>query len=235
MVRIDMSEYMEKYPVSRLIGAPPGYIGYDEGGQLTEAIKRRPYSIILLDEIEKAHPDVFNILLQILDDGRLTDGHGKTVNFKNTIIIMTSNLGTDEFQHQSLGFSKDTKSEMERRNTAVEDALKKAFRPEFLNRIDATVIFQPLTRDQITSIVDLVLKDIQKRLAERKITVELTKAAKDRVAKEGFDPAFGARPLRRTMQRLIENPLSTKILKGELKEGSHVIVDAGTGGFTFSS
>jgi ATP-dependent Clp protease ATP-binding subunit ClpC len=235
MVRLDMSEYMEKYPVSRLIGAPPGYIGYDEGGQLTEAIKRRPYSIILLDEIEKAHPDVFNILLQILDDGRLTDGHGKTVNFKNTIIIMTSNLGTDEFQHQSLGFSKDTKSEMERRNTAVEDALKKAFRPEFLNRIDATVIFQPLTEEQIKLIVDLVLKDIHKRLAERKITVELTKEAKARLAKEGFDPAFGARPLRRTMQRLIENPLSTKILKGELKEGSHVIVDAGTGGFTFSS
>jgi ATP-dependent Clp protease ATP-binding subunit ClpC len=235
MVRLDMSEYMEKYPVSRLIGAPPGYIGYDEGGQLTEAIKRRPYSIILLDEIEKAHPDVFNILLQILDDGRLTDGHGKTVNFKNTIIIMTSNLGTDEFQHQSLGFSKDTKSEMERRNTAVEDALKKAFRPEFLNRIDATVIFQPLTEEQIRLIVDLVMKDIQKRLAERKITVELTKKAKDKVAKEGFDPAFGARPLRRTMQRLIENTLSTKILKGELKEGAHVIVDAGTGGFTFSS
>jgi ATP-dependent Clp protease ATP-binding subunit ClpC len=235
MVRLDMSEYMEKYPVSRLIGAPPGYIGYDEGGQLTEAIKRRPYSIILLDEIEKAHPDVFNILLQILDDGRLTDGHGKTVNFKNTIIIMTSNLGTDEFQHQSLGFSKDTKSEMERRNTAVEDALKKAFRPEFLNRIDATVIFQPLTEEQIKLIVDLVLKDIHKRLAERKITVELTEKAKAKLAKEGFDPAFGARPLRRTMQRLIENPLSTKILKGELKEGDHVVVDLGPDGFTFSS
>ena len=235
MVRLDMSEYMEKYPVSRLIGAPPGYIGYDEGGQLTEAIKRRPYSIILLDEIEKAHPDVFNILLQILDDGRLTDGHGKTVDFKNTIIIMTSNLGTDEFQHQSLGFSKDTKSEVERRNTAVEDALRKAFRPEFLNRIDATVIFQPLTKEQITSIVDLVLKDIQKRLAERKITLDLTRKAKDRVAKEGFDPAFGARPLRRTMQRLIENPLSTKILKGEFKDGDHVVVDLGTEGFTFSS
>jgi ATP-dependent Clp protease ATP-binding subunit ClpC len=235
MIRIDMSEYMEKYPVSRLIGAPPGYIGYDEGGQLTEAIKRRPYSIILLDEIEKAHPDVFNILLQILDDGRLTDGHGKTVNFKNTIIIMTSNLGTEEFQHQSLGFSRDTKTETERRKTAIEDALKKAFRPEFLNRIDAAVIFQPLTEEQIKQIVDLVLKDIQKRLAERKITVELTEAAKDKLAKEGFDPAFGARPLRRTMQRLVENPLSTKILKGEFKEGDRVVVDVGPDGFTFSS
>jgi len=235
MIRIDMSEYMEKYPVSRLIGAPPGYIGYDEGGQLTEAIKRRPYSIILLDEIEKAHPDVFNILLQILDDGRLTDGHGKTVNFKNTIIIMTSNLGTEEFQHQSLGFSRDTKTETERRKTTIEDALKKAFRPEFLNRIDATVIFQPLSEEQIKQIVDLVLKDIQKRLAERKITVELTAAAKDKLAKDGFDPAFGARPLRRTMQRLVENPLSTRILKGEFKEGDRVVVDAGPEGFTFSS
>lgn len=235
MTRIDMSEYMEKYPISRLIGAPPGYIGYDEGGQLTEAIKRRPYSIILLDEIEKAHPDVFNILLQILDDGRLTDGHGKTVNFKNTIIIMTSNLGTEEFQHQSLGFSRDTKTETERRKTAIEDALKKAFRPEFLNRIDAAVIFQSLTEEQIKQIVDLVLKDIQKRLAERKITVELTEAAKDKLAKDGFDPAFGARPLRRTMQRLVENPLSTKILKGEFKEGDRVVVDVGPDGFTFSS
>jgi ATP-dependent Clp protease ATP-binding subunit ClpC len=235
MVRLDMSEYMEKHTTSRLIGAPPGYIGYEEAGQLTEAIRRRPYKVVLLDEIEKAHPNIFNMLLQILEDGRLTDGHGRTVDFKNTVIIMTSNLGTEEFQHQSLGFSKETKSEIERRRSAVEDALKRTFRPEFLNRLDEVVIFQPLTEEQIKLIVDLVLKDIHKRLAERKITVELTKEAKARLAKEGFDPAFGARPLRRTMQRLIENPLSTKILKGELKEGSHVIVDAGTGGFTFSS
>ena len=235
MVRLDMSEYMEKHTTSRLIGAPPGYIGYEEAGQLTEAIRRRPYKVVLLDEIEKAHPNVFNILLQILEDGRLTDGHGRTVDFKNTVVIMTSNLGTEEFQHQSLGFSKETKSEIERRRGAVEDALKRTFRPEFLNRLDEVVIFQPLTEEQIKLIVDLVLKDIHKRLAERKITVELTKEAKTRLAKEGFDPAFGARPLRRTMQRLIENPLSTKILKGELKEGAHVIVDAGTDGFTFSS
>jgi ATP-dependent Clp protease ATP-binding subunit ClpC len=235
MVRLDMSEYMEKHTTSRLIGAPPGYIGYEEAGQLTEAIRRRPYKVVLLDEIEKAHPNVFNILLQILEDGRLTDGHGRTVDFKNTVIIMTSNLGTEEFQHQSLGFSKETKSEIERRRGAVEDALKRTFRPEFLNRLDEVVIFQPLTEEQIKLIVDLVLKDIHKRLAERKITVELTKEAKARLAKEGFDPAFGARPLRRTMQRLIENPLSTKILKGEFKEGAHVIVDAGTEGFTFSS
>jgi ATP-dependent Clp protease ATP-binding subunit ClpC len=235
MVRLDMSEYMEKHTTSRLIGAPPGYIGYEEAGQLTEAIRRRPYKVVLLDEIEKAHPNIFNMLLQILEDGRLTDGHGRTVDFKNTVIIMTSNLGTEEFQHQSLGFSKETKSEIERRRSAVEDALKRTFRPEFLNRLDEVVIFQPLTEEQIKLIVDLVLKDIHKRLAERKITVELTKEAKARLAKEGFDPAFGARPLRRTMQRLIENPLSTKILKGELKEGSHVIVDAGTGGFTLSS
>ena len=235
MVRLDMSEYMEKHTTSRLIGAPPGYIGYEEAGQLTEAIRRRPYKVVLLDEIEKAHPNIFNILLQILEDGRLTDGHGRTVDFKNTVIIMTSNLGTEEFQHQSLGFSKETKTEIERRRGAVEDALKRTFRPEFLNRLDEVVIFQPLTEEQIKLIVDLVLKDIQKRLAERKITVELTEKAKARLAKEGFDPAFGARPLRRTMQRLVETPLSTKILKGEFKEGDHVIVDVGADGFTFSS
>ncbi|MFA5055407.1 MAG: AAA family ATPase [Dehalococcoidia bacterium] len=235
MIRLDMSEYMEKHTTSRLVGAPPGYVGYEEAGQLTEAIRRRPYKVVLLDEIEKAHPNVFNILLQMLDDGRLTDGHGRTVDFKNTVIIMTSNLGTEEFQHQSLGFSREAKGEAERRRGAVEDALKKTFRPEFLNRLDEVVIFQPLTEEQIKQIVDLVLKDIQKRLAERKITVELTEAAKDKLAKEGFDPAFGARPLRRTMQRLVENPLSTKILKGEFKEGDRVVVDVGPDGFTFSS
>ena len=235
MVRLDMSEYMEKHTVSRLIGAPPGYIGYDEGGQLTEAIRRRPYKVILLDEMEKAHPNVFNILLQILEDGRLTDGHGRTVDFKNTVVIMTSNLGTEEFQRQSMGFSKETKDEMERRKNAVEDALKKTFRPEFLNRLDEVVIFQPLTEEQIKLIVDLMMKDIQKRLEERKISVELTEEAKSQLAKEGFDPTFGARPLRRTLQRRIENPLSTKILRGEFKEGDHITVDAETDGFTFST
>jgi len=217
------------------VGAPPGYVGYDEGGQLTEKVRRRPYSVVLLDEIEKAHPNVFNILLQILDDGRLTDGHGRTVDFKNTVIIMTSNLGTEEFQHQSIGFAKETRSEVERRKSAVEDALKKAFRPEFLNRIDDVIVFSPLTEEQIKSIVDLVMKDVQKRLAERRIAVELTEAAKAKIAKEGFDPAFGARPLRRTMQRLVENPLSTKILEGEFKEGDRVTVDVGPDGFTFST
>jgi ATP-dependent Clp protease ATP-binding subunit ClpC len=235
MVRLDMSEYMERHTVSRLIGAPPGYIGYEEGGQLTEAVRRRPYKVILLDEMEKAHPNVFNILLQILEDGRLTDGHGRTVNFKNTVVIMTSNLGTEEFERHSIGFSKETNGEMARRKNAIEDALKKTFRPEFLNRLDEVVIFQPLTEEQIKLIVDLMMKDIQKRLEERRISVELTEEAKSQLTKEGFDPAFGARPLRRTLQRRVENPLSTKILQGEFKEGDHIVVDSGPEGFTFSA
>ena len=235
MVRLDMSEYMEKHTVSRLIGAPPGYIGYEEGGQLTEAVRRRPYKVILLDEMEKAHPNVYNILLQILEDGRLTDGHGRTVDFKNTVVIMTSNLGTEEFQRQAMGFSRQTKSEQERRKGAIEAALKQTFRPEFLNRLDEVVIFQALTEEQIKQIVDLMMKDIQKRLADREITVELTEDAKVQLAKEGFDPAFGARPLRRTLQRQVENPLSTKILQGEFKQGDRVLVDVGPDGFTFTT
>jgi len=235
MVRLDMSEYMEKHTVSRLIGAPPGYIGYEEGGQLTEAVRRRPYKVILFDEVEKAHPDVFNILLQILEDGRLTDGHGRTVDFKNTVVIMTSNLGTEEFQRQALGFSKETKSEQQRLKSAIDSALKRTFRPEFLNRLDEIVIFQPLAEEHIKQIIDLMMKDVQKRLADRKITVELTEAAKAQLAKEGFDPAFGARPLRRTIQRRVENPLSTKILQGEFKEGDHIVVDIGPDGFTFTT
>jgi len=235
MVRLDMSEYMEKHTVSRLIGAPPGYIGYEEGGQLTEAVRRRPYKVILLDELEKAHPNVLNILLQILEDGRLTDGHGRTVDFKNTVVIMTSNLGTEEFQRHSLGFARETKSEQERRKGAIETAMKQTFRPEFLNRLDEIVIFQGLTEEQIKQIVDLMMKDVKKRLAERKITVELTEEAKVKLAKDGFDPAFGARPLRRTLQRQVENPLSTKILQGEFKEGDRVLVDAGPKGFTFTT
>ena len=235
MVRLDMSEYMEKHTVSRLIGAPPGYIGYEEGGQLTESVRRRPYKVILLDELEKAHPNVLNILLQILEDGRLTDGHGRTVDFKNTVVIMTSNLGTEEFQRQSLGFARETKSEQERRKGAIETAMKQTFRPEFLNRLDEIVIFQSLTEEQIKQIVDLMMKDVKKRLADRKITVELTEEAKAKLAKEGFDPAFGARPLRRTLQRQVENPLSTKILQGEFKEGDRVLVDTGPKGFTFTT
>ena len=235
MVRLDMSEYMEKHTVSRLIGAPPGYIGYEEGGQLTETVRRRPYKVILFDEVEKAHPDVFNILLQILEDGRLTDGHGRAVNFKNTVVIMTSNLGTQEFQRQSLGFSRQTKSEEQRLKSAIDSALKQTFRPEFLNRIDEIVIFQALTEEQIKQIVDLMMKDVQKRLADRKITVELTEEAKMRLAKEGFDPVFGARPLRRTIQRQVENPLSKRILEGEFEEEARVLVDAAGDGFTFTS
>lgn len=235
MVRLDMSEYMEKHTVSRLIGAPPGYIGYEEGGQLTEAVRRRPYKVILLDELEKAHPNVLNILLQILEDGRLTDGHGRTVDFKNTVVIMTSNLGTEEFQRHSLGFARETKSEHERLKGAIETAMKQTFRPEFLNRLDEIVIFQELTEEQIKQIVDLMMKDVKKRLAERKVTVELTEEAKAKLAKEGFDPAFGARPLRRTLQRQVENPLSTKILQGEFKEGDRVLVDVGPKGFTFTT
>jgi len=235
MVRLDMSEYMEKHTVSRLIGAPPGYIGYEEGGQLTEAVRRRPFKVVLFDEVEKAHPDVFNVLLQILEDGRLTDGHGRTVDFKNTVVIMTSNLGTEEFQRQSLGFARETKGEKERRKGAIEDALKKTFRPEFLNRLDEIVIFEPLTEEQIKQIVDLMMKDVQKRLSDRKITLELTAEAKDQLAKEGFDPVFGARPLRRTIQRQVENPLSKRILQGEYNEGDHVRVDVGPDGYTFTT
>jgi ATP-dependent Clp protease ATP-binding subunit ClpC len=237
MVRLDMSEYMEKHTVSRLIGAPPGYIGYEEGGQLTEAVRRRPYKVILFDEIEKAHSDVFNILLQILEDGRLTDGHGRTVDFKNTVLIMTSNLGSQEFQRGSLGFRHDIQSESEhqRLKGEIEGALKKTFRPEFLNRVDEVIIFRPLTEEQIRRIVDLQIKEVQKRLADRKITITLTDEAKAWLAKTGFDPSFGARPLKRTMQREVENPLSKKILQGEFKEGDEVKVDLSTEGLVFNT
>ncbi len=237
MVRLDMSEYMEKHTVSRLIGAPPGYIGYEEGGQLTEAVRRRPYKVILFDEIEKAHPDVFNILLQILEDGRLTDGHGRTVDFKNTVLIMTSNLGSQEFQRGSLGFRHDSQAESEhqRLKAELESALKKTFRPEFLNRIDEVIVFRPLTEEQIRQIVDLQMKEVEKRLADRKITVVLTEEAKDWLAKTGFDPTFGARPLKRTIQREVENPLSKKILQGEFKEGDEVTVDLSTEGLVFNA
>ncbi|TET74352.1 MAG: AAA family ATPase [Dehalococcoidia bacterium] len=237
MVRLDMSEYMEKHTVSRLIGAPPGYIGYEEGGQLTEAVRRRPYKVILFDEVEKAHPDVFNILLQILEDGRLTDGHGRTVDFKNTVVIMTSNLGSQEFQRGSLGFRHEaqSKSEQKRLQSSIESALKQTFRPEFLNRIDETIIFQPLTEEQIREIVDLMMKEVQARIEDRKITVILTEEAKSWLAGEGFDPNFGARPLRRTIQREVETPLSRKILLGEFKEGDKVKIDLSPEGLVFST
>ena len=235
MVRIDMSEYMEKHTVSRLIGAPPGYVGYDDGGQLTEAVRRRPYRVVLFDEVEKAHPDVFNILLQILEDGRLTDGHGRTVDFRNTVVIMTSNLGTAELGRQTLGFRRgqDSESERQKLRDSVEEALKKTFRPEFLNRVDETIIFDPLTQDQIEQIVDLMMGEVVKRLAERGVTAELTPAAREWLAGEGFDPTFGARPLRRALQRYVENPMSKAILAGEFPEGTHVVVDTGPDGLTF--
>jgi ATP-dependent Clp protease ATP-binding subunit ClpB len=218
MVRLDMSEYMEKHAVARMIGAPPGYIGYEEGGQLTEAVRRRPYSVILFDEIEKAHPDVFNVLLQILDDGRLTDSKGRTVDFKNTVLIMTSNLGSREIQAAE-GDEKQVRE-------AVVQELRLHFKPEFLNRIDDIVIFQQLSREQITQIIDVQLERLRGMLAERNITLELDSSARDILAREGYDPMYGARPLKRAIQTLIQNPLAVKLLRGEILPGQTVHVSA---------
>ena len=237
MVRIDMSEYMERHTVSRLVGAPPGYVGYDEGGQLTEAVRRRPYRVLLFDEIEKAHPDVFNILLQILEDGRLTDGQGRTVDFRNTVIIMTSNLGTEALRRQPFGFRPDSREEQDEiraLSDSVDSALKRAFRPEFLNRIDDTIVFHPLNQEHIIQIVELMTSDVQERLHERNITFELTREAELWLAREGFDPVFGARPLRRAIQRQLENPLARMVLAGEVEDGDHVVVDAGSQGLTLT-
>src|SRR6202795_1690613 len=218
MIRIDMSEYMEKHSVSRLIGAPPGYVGYEEGGQLTEQVRRHPYSVILFDEIEKAHPDVFNVLLQILEDGRLTDGKGRTVDFRNTVLVMTSNVGSTAI------FELSTKDPERARKEAME-ALRAAFRPEFINRIDEIVIFNPLGKEQLGRIVGLLLKNVEKLLAERQITLELTPAAEELLLREGYDPAYGARPLRRTIQRLIQDPLAMQFLEGQVLPGDHLRVD----------
>ena len=235
MVRIDMSEYQEKHTVSRLIGAPPGYVGFEEGGQLTEAVRRRPFRVVLFDEIEKAHPDVFNALLQILEDGRLTDGHGRTVDFRNTLIIMTSNLGTGLANKEPVGFLRDVDDEESKRlRASVDDALKRAFRPEFLNRIDEIIVFDALSKDQIHEIADLMIVEVEERLLEHGVTIELTGAAKDWLADEGYDSQYGARPLRRAIQRHIENPLSKLILAQEFSEGSHIIADAGDDGLTFN-
>jgi ATP-dependent Clp protease ATP-binding subunit ClpB len=222
MVRIDMSEYMEKHAVARLIGAPPGYIGFDEGGQLTEAIRRRPYAVVLFDEIEKAHPDVFNILLQVLDDGRLTDSKGRTVDFKNTVLIMTSNLGAQMLNAEALA----DEAAFDHAREQVMDLLKQSFRPEFLNRVDDIVIFRPLGEEQLSHIVDLRLADLKKMLADRKITLELTDGARHQLLMTGYDRAYGARPLKRAIQRLIQDPLAIKILDGEVLHGDHVKVDA---------
>ena len=225
MVRIDMSEYMEKFSVSRLIGAPPGYIGYEEGGQLTEAVRRRPYSVVLLDEIEKAHPDVFNILLQVLDDGRLTDNQGRTVNFKNTIIIMTSNLGSHLIQEKTDGVSDENmENVMGNLRHTLTDLLRKTIRPEFLNRIDEVVLFKPLTRSEIRKIVDIQLRYVQKMLAQKEITLEVDNEAKDWLAKLGYDVTFGARPLKRTIQKYLTNPLSQELLMGNFLDGDTIKV-----------
>ena len=222
MVRLDMSEYMERHTVSRLVGAPPGYVGYEEGGQLTEAVKRRPYSIILLDEIEKAHNDVFNILLQILDDGRLTDGKGRTIDFRNTIIIMTSNLGSQVIKEMSQDFEK-----MEHK---VREILDHHFRPEFLNRVDEVIIFKALSQDVILKILDIQIEELRKRLKQKKIDIDLSKAAKQLLAERGFDPVYGARPLKRTLQKDIQNPLALKILEGSYKSGDKVLIDVDSKG-----
>ena len=232
MVRIDMSEYMEKHTVSRLIGAPPGYVGYDEGGQLTEAVRRRPYRLVLFEEIEKAHPDVFNVLLQVLEDGRLTDGHGRTVDFRNTLIVMTSNLGTSQLGRPTAGFVRDDGA-TPRMRASIEDALRKAFRPEFLNRIDDIIIFEPLTQEQILQIVDLMADEVAGRLAERGVSVELTADARRWLADKGYDPVFGARPLRRAVRRYVENPLAMKVISGDFALGDTVVVDEDGDGLSF--
>ena len=228
LVRLDMSEYMEKHTVARLIGAPPGYVGYEEGGQLTEAVRRRPYSVILLDEMEKAHPDVFNVLLQVLDDGRLTDGHGRTVDFRNTVLIMTSNVGSQWIVEVEPG-KEDSIRER------VMDGLRATFRPEFLNRVDEIIIFHRLSETDIRRIVDLQFGLLTRRLADRHITVVLTDAARDLLVREGYDPAYGARPLKRTIQRLVLDPLAVKMLEGEFRDGDTIRVDATDGQVTFTA
>jgi ATP-dependent Clp protease ATP-binding subunit ClpB len=227
IVRVDMSEYQERHTVSRLVGAPPGYVGYEEGGQLTEAVRRRPYSVVLLDELEKAHGDVFNVLLQLLDDGRLTDGQGRTVDFRNTIVIMTSNLGSAVFNDPSIP--------REKQREAVLEDVRGAFRPEFVNRIDEIVVFEPLDREEIRQIVDIQLRLLRERLAERKLMLELTDEARDYLANTGYDPAFGARPLKRLIQREVQDPLAMKLLSGELHEGDTVEIGSGPHGLTFSA
>jgi ATP-dependent Clp protease ATP-binding subunit ClpB len=227
IVRIDMSEFMEKHSVARLIGAPPGYVGYEEGGYLTEAVRRRPYSVILLDEVEKAHPDVFNVLLQVLDDGRLTDGQGRTVDFRNAVVIMTSNLGSQVIQELA------GEANYERMKAAVMENVSQHFRPEFINRIDDIVVFHPLGREQIRRIVDIQLGYLRRRLKERDIDLVLDDAARDRLGEAGFDPVYGARPLKRAIQQQVENPLAQRILRGEFGPGDTVDISVADGGLLF--
>jgi ATP-dependent Clp protease ATP-binding subunit ClpC len=227
MIQIDMSEYMEKHSVSRLVGSPPGYIGYDEGGQLTEAVRRKPYSVVLFDEIEKAHPDVFNILLQILEDGKLTDAQGRKVDFRNVVVIMTSNIGSASIsKNVSLGFSvgDDTGLSYEDMKSRVMADLKKVFRPELLNRIDEIIVFPKLTKEEIIQIVDLLLQRVREQMAQHEVTLELTEESKELLVEKGYDPAMGARPLRRAIQRFIEDPLADFVLGRELAPGSTIVV-----------
>ncbi|MCH8229187.1 MAG: AAA family ATPase [Chloroflexi bacterium] len=236
MIRVDMSEFQERHTVSKLIGAPPGYIGYDEGGHLTDAVRRRPFSVVLFDEIEKAHPDVFNTLLQVLEDGRLTDSHGRTVDFRNTIIIMTSNLGSEGINREAFGFQKQSREDTEdtRMRMHVEEALEKQFRPEFLNRLDEFIVFDSLTQDDIKKIVDKFMGEVAGRVADLKVTISLTEEAKEWLARTGFDRMYGARPLKRAIQRHVESPLSKRLIAGEYPEGSVVVIDAVDGELTFS-
>jgi ATP-dependent Clp protease ATP-binding subunit ClpC len=237
LISLDMSEYGEKHTVSRLFGAPPGFVGFEEGGQLTEKVRRKPFSVVLFDEIEKAHPDIFNSLLQILEEGRLTDGQGRVVDFKNTIIIMTTNLGTRDISRGAMGFNLegDNANDYERMKGKVNEELKKSFRPEFLNRVDETIVFPQLIKSELVQIVDLFIKRLGIRLEDRDMTISVSQSAKDRLIEIGFDPTLGARPLRRAVQREIEDKLSEKIMHGELKNSSHIEVDFVNGEFTFSS
>ena len=235
MVRLDMSEYMQEHTVARLIGSPPGYVGYEEGGQLTEAVHRRPYRVILFDEVEKAHPNVLSILLQLLDDGRLTDGHGRTVDFRNTVVIMTSNLGSKEFQRGGIGFLRKEEGDEEKMRTDMQTALKEHLLPELRNRIDDVIIFHPLSKEDLKSIVELLIREVEKRLAERNIKLEVNEEAKAWLVQKGYDPVFGARPLRRAVQKYVENPVSTKILQGEFKEGDTVAVSVQEDNLSFAA
>ena len=237
MIRIDMSEYMEKHSTSRLVGSPPGYVGYEEGGQLTEKVRRKPYSVVLLDEIEKAHPDVFNILLQVLEDGRLTDSKGRTVDFRNTILIMTSNVGASSLKkNRYVGFNmQDQGQDYKDMKGQVMEELKRAFRPEFLNRIDEIIVFHALEKEHLKSIVTLLGDQLIKRLAEQEIVLELTEAAKEKIVDEGYDPEYGARPLRRSIQKHVEDFLSEELLKGNIEKGKKIIIDVVNGEFTANS
>jgi ATP-dependent Clp protease ATP-binding subunit ClpC len=235
LIRIDMSEYIEKHAVSRLVGAPPGYVGYEEAGQLTEAVRRKPYSVILLDEIEKAHPEVFNILLQVLEDGRLTDNKGRTVDFRNTVIIMTSNVGATLIRSdkRAMGFAQNSESKYDNMKGKVLEELKKAFRPEFINRVDESIVFHGLGKEHMKKIVVLMVEELAKRMKEQELTLKFTEQAKELLVEQGFDEAFGARPLRRAIQKMVEDGLAEQMLLGRYRDGAKVLVDAENGEIVF--